>query len=316
MIEIMRSLFIILVLNIAIGCVAAPHTFEDSLDFNQTETKEPTLSPLQIYVIDVGQGDATLIVGPDGTTLLIDGGPPETGSEAVLDFLEEKKISKIDWILATHYDLDHIGGFSEILDSFLPTEALLDRGDNTDQDHPLFNSYLEKAGSLRRTVEVGEAIDLGQGARATVVVTNGRFSDGSGIHLNPDEENESSIGLLIEYRNFQYFTAGDLTGGGKTGFEETKDLESEVARRIGDTDVLHVGHHGSRTSTNQNLIDQSQPEVAVISVGRDNHYGHPAPEVLQRLQKAQIEIYRTDLQGNIEITTAGGSYKIIPDQIN
>jgi competence protein ComEC len=138
--------------------------------------------------------------------------------------------------------------------------------------------------------------ELGDGAKARVIVVNGRYIDGRRVHLNPDEENEACIGLLIQYGTFRYFTAGDLTGGGTTGGIETKDMESIAGEIIGDIDVLHVGHHGSETSTNDTFLKEIKPEAAVISVGRDNDYHHPVRSVLRRLEAARSKVYRTDQQ--------------------
>ena len=158
----------------------------------------------------------------------------------------------------------------------------------------------------------GLSIPLGSGASAEVIVVNGRYSDGRAIHLNPEEENEASIGLLIRHGDFEYFTAGDLTGGGNPGGFESKDLETIAGEIIGDIDVLHVGHHGSATSTNAQFLGLTRPEAAVISVGRDNDYGHPTETVLQRLREAGAEIYRTDQMGTLEIVTDGKGFEIGP----
>ncbi len=278
---------------------------------------------LRIIVLDVGQGDATLVIGPSGPsrkTLLLDAGPPMAGAESVLPFLKEQEIPHLDWIVATHYDADHIGGIPEVLrgpdglsdteDDYEPSEALLDRGDATEKVTPVYSDYLAALPKGRKQAEAGLVLDLGGGATATVVVANGRFLDGRQIHLNPDEENESSIGFLIRYGDFEYFTAGDLTGGGSPGGRETKDLETFAGEIIGDIDVLHAGHHGSASSSNKVFLEITRPESAVISVGTDNDYGHPTPEVLQGLAAVGADVYRTDLAGTITIETDGRTYEI------
>lgn len=276
--------------------------------------------PLRILAIDVGQGDATLVTGPTGRTLLIDGGPQGSGLAAVLPALRAEEIRGLDWILATHYDADHIGGIPEVLkgedqeagsgDDVLPSRALIDRGNFTDKTTPTYEKYLESLPANREEAEPGKVLDLGGGAEARVIVANGRYADGRSVHLNPDEENEASIGLLVRYGDFTYFTAGDLPGGGSPGGYETKDLETAAGEIIGDIDVLHVGHHGSETSSNEVFLEKARPEAAVISVGRDNDYGHPTATVLQRLDAIGAEVYRTDLSGDLEIKTDGETYEI------
>ena len=264
---------------------------------------------LRIIAIDVGQGDATLVIGPTGQSMLIDGGPPAIGAPKILETLRGEGIERLDRIVASHYDLDHIGGLPVVL-AGLAVDAVLDRGDLTDQDLPLFFDYIDRAGPLRQQAAPGLEIPLGGGATATVVVVNGRYADGRSIHLNPDEENESSIGLLIRYGDFEYFTAGDLTGGGTTGGAETKDLESPAGEIIGAIDILHAGHHGSATSTNERFLELTQPDAAVISVGKENDYGHPTQTVLSRLEQAGAIIYRTDRDGTIEIVTDGEGWEM------
>jgi competence protein ComEC len=240
--------------------------------------------------------------------------------EAVLPFLEERQIHHLDWIAASHYDADHIGGIAEVLrgpdgkegteDDYVPWEAFLDRGAATEKGTPVYDSYLAAVSNRRIQIDAGLVLDLGGDATATVIVANGRFLDGRTIHLNPDEENEASLGLLIRYGDFKYFTAGDLTGGGSPGGRETKDLETFAGEIIGDIDVLHAGHHGSASSSNIDFLGRSRPESVIISVGGDNDYGHPAPEVLERLLSVGADVRRTDLEGTITIETDGKSYEI------
>lgn len=292
---------------------------------NQTPSTEGTVGSgggLKIFPIDIGQGDATLVIGPSGKTLLIDAGPKESGVSKILPLLNALEVTHLDWMVATHYDADHIGGIAEVLkggdqvlgteDDFIPTQGIFDRGDFTEKSTPTFSGYLQTTDPYREEAFPGMIFPLGDGASAKVIVVNGNYSDGRSIHLNPDEENDACIGLLIQYGDFQYFTAGDLTGGGSPGGYETKDMESITGEILGDIDVLHVGHHGSLTSTNEVFLDEITPEAAIISVGKDNDYGHPTSTVLNRLEEREIEIYRTDQLGTIEIDSDGIDYKIGP----
>lgn len=283
------------------------------------KTSEP--SPLRILAMDVGQGDATLVMGPTGKTLLIDAGPAGAGLAKVLPTVRGQGLESLDWIVATHYDADHVGGIPEVLkgedqaggtkDDVLPTSALIDRGGFTDKATPSYEKYLETAPSNRQEARPGLVLDLGDGAEARVIVADGRYADGRSVHLNPDEENEASIGLLIRYGNFSYFTAGDLPGGGSPGGYETKDLETTAGEIVGDLDVLHAGHHGSASSSNEGFLDETAPENVLISVGRDNDYGHPARSVLERLESRGINVHRTDRLGDIVIETNGEDYWIM-----
>ena len=250
--------------------------------------------------------------------MLIDAGKRDKGIEAVLPCLEDLNIHHLDWIVATHYDADHIGGIAEVLrgldqlagteDDFIPTEAIIDRGDFTDKATATYTDYVDMTAPYRKEAEPGMIFELGGGATAKVVVVNGRYEDGRTIPLQPDEENEACIGLLIEYGSFRYFTAGDLTGGGSPGGFPTKDLETLAGGIIDDIDILHVGHHGSSSSTNETFLEETRPEAAIISVGKDNDYGHPTEEILTRLDRAGAAVYRTDQLGPIEIQTDGDHY--------
>lgn len=287
--------------------------FEGDIPEPQPLASASSAPPLRILAMDVGQGDSTLVIGPLGKTMLIDAGPVLSGIS--LD------IAHLNWILSTHYDADHIGGLGEIIkgpdqtsgtgDDLFPLNGFFDRGDFTDKETPAYDEYRELTTSERHTVTPGLAFDLGGGAKARAIVVNGHYEDGRSIHLNPDEENEASIGLLITHGDFRYFTAGDLTGGG-TSREETKDLETSAGEIIGDIDVLHLSHHGSRASTHESFLNLVTPEAAIISAGKENDYGHPHPEVLERLKNAGTTIYRTDHLGNLEITVYDNHYEIAP----
>jgi len=278
-------------------------------------------SSLTLYILDVGQGDATLVIGPDGTSGLIDSGPPFSGMVRILPVLRQLGIDTLDWVIISHYDADHIGGLLGLLkgedqrwdtaDDILIRNAVWDRGGekfNSTAWYEEYASVLAKR-KLRRTITIGQNFALGNGATVAVVLSNGHYQDGSSHHLNLNEENEASIALLIDYGSFRYLTAGDLTGGGFSGNLDTKDLESRLADMIGPVSVVHLNHHGSRTSSNEHYLDGLLPEAAVISVGWDNDFGHPHWDVLQRLEARGIPDYRSD-QGHLEISSDGDGFEI------
>ncbi len=287
---------------------------------SQTIYREEDFESLRIYAIDVGQGDATLVIGPSGKTLLIDSGPVESGRRDILPLMNALHIDALNWIVLTHYDADHIGGLSEVLqgedeilgteDDFYPLFALYDRGEETDKNTQTYQTYAQITAPVRRPISPNTLFDLGHGAFAKVIVVNGDYSDNTHIHLNPNEENESSIGLLIQYGNFKYFTAGDLSGGGAPGGFETKDLETHAGNILGDIDVLHAGHHGSASSSNLNFLNHISPVATILSVGRDNDYHHPAEATLERLESVHSSIFRTDEHGTILVETDGSHYEI------
>lgn len=268
---------------------------------------------LRIVHIDVGQGDATLIVGPS-RTLLFDAGVTGSGNEirAALDSLG---ISSIDYFVAGHYHADHIGAIDEVLGGGIALNlAAYDRGGTYSSQ--AFTQYTTAVGAKRSTILLNQQIDLGGGVLLTCVAVNGSTPGG---YAAPTDENGRSVALVLRYGTFDYFIASDLSGGGSS----TADVESLLASSAGDVDVLHVGHHGSTTSTNQTLVDTLKPEQAVISLGDGNSYGHPTQGVLDRLAAAATlnTIWQTEagtgawvpevrVGGNITFLTDGHTYSV------
>ncbi len=216
---------------------------------------------LEIHHIDVGQGDATLVIGPNKTVMLIDGGDTGKGSGVILPYLDGLGVDSIDYIVATHMHADHIGGLDEVMAGGLQIGDVLDNGSSSSSvSYADYAAAAAAYAASRRTMAVGEEIDLGKGAVATCVYRNGR---GVGGDFSVSEENDRSVCLLIDYDNFQYFIGGDIGGGGSN----YRDVEGFVAPDVGDVDVLRVNHHGSSSSSNEAFLDTLKPEAAIISVG-------------------------------------------------
>ena len=231
---------------------------------------------LRIVHIDVGQGDATLIVGPT-RTLLYDAGVTGSGAK-IKSVINSLGLSSVDYFVAGHYHADHIGAIDELINGGTPVNlASYDRGGTyTSQT---YTDYVNAVGAKRSTIALNQVIDLGGGVTLTCVAVNGQTAQGN---VTPSGENDRSVALVLRYDTFDYFIASDLTGGGSS----TADVESKAAVATGDVDVLHVGHHGSLTSTNLTLLNTLKPEHAVISCGDGNSYGHPTQTILDRLAAA------------------------------
>lgn len=249
---------------------------------------------LTIDVVDVGQGDALLIRVSGGKSVLIDAGREED-VDALISFLRAEGVTRFDYVIATHYDADHVGGFAKLVygadgrpntdDDRRPSEGWWDRGGFSKSTS--YASVRDLFPSIRKILDGSSAasfpsLDLGAGVKLQVVTANGAVlqKDGSIKRVDcSDDENCRSIGTLISLGNFQFWTAGDLTGGGI----ETPDVESTLAQSIDPVDVYRAHHHGSRTSSTQPLLDALKPQAIVISAGRQNSYCHPSDEVLKRL---------------------------------
>ena len=249
---------------------------------------------LTIDVVDVGQGDALLIRVSGGKSVLIDAGREED-VDALISFLRAEGVTRFDYVIATHYDADHVGGFAKLVygpdgrpnteDDRRPTEGWWDRGGFSKSTS--YASVRDLFPSIRKVLDGNDAssfpsVDLGAGVKLQVVTANGAVvqKDGSIRRINClDDENCRSIGTMISLGKFQFWTAGDLTGGGI----ETPDVESVLAQTIDPVDVYRAHHHGSRTSSTQTFLDALKPQAIVISAGRQNSYCHPSDEVLKRL---------------------------------
>ncbi len=242
---------------------------------------------LTITCIDVGQGDSTLIQSPSGQTLLFDGGDNGRGTGVVLPLLQAKGISHLDYMVASHYHADHIGGLDEVAGG-VSVGTAYDRGWQYGSSTATFNSYVAAVSSFRQQIQPGQVIDLGEGVTVTCLAVNGN-DQVSSPYTTSTLENEYDVCLLVEYGGFDFFVAGDLTGGGGS----YRDIETSVAPIAGDVDVYHVSHHGSYSSSNAFFLQTVQAEVAVISVG-SNSYGHPHQEVLDRLDSYGSFVYQTE----------------------
>lgn len=288
--------------------------------------RETASSPLRLYFLDVGQGDAALIVAPDGSAILIDAGDERHGGDIVLGALKAFDISSLAALFATHYHADHIGGVANVVAQSEVAE-ILDRGAAFAPQTEIYAAYERAVRDLRREALPQQKFRYGE-VGVEVVASGGRLLDNISVDHGEDE-NTLSLGLLITYGAFRCFIGGDLTGGGGDPPYQTPDLETLLSQSIGDIDLLKVSHHGSKTSTNEAFLAETAPEIAVISAGDGNDFGHPHREVIDRLIQHGAEIYLTErgfAQGDevhvanghilVEIDNAGG-YRIItpPDPL-
>lgn len=240
----------------------------------------------RVDVLDIGQGDATLIRPWNADPVLIDGGPPGGDLEGAL---ESAGVERLAAVLLTHPDLDHYGGLFDVF-GLTPVERFL-----FDKTTPELLSAAREAGAGLDRISTGEVIRTGD-IRLEILWPP---ADAGAIPVAGDDTdtNLRSIVALLEWRGFRMLLTGDA--------------EAEaVPMDPGPVDVLRVPHHGSRDTGLPALLDKSSPRMAVISVGEDNTYGHPVPEVLGELEESGVETLRTDEQGTVSIVLDRDGWKV------
>lgn len=295
-----------------------------------SEVSGPVSGTLQIYFPYVGQGDAALVISPAGKTLLIDAGPPGSGTAYLLPLLDQLKIKKLDALMISHYDLDHWGGVPELLKGpdgkwgtgdEIEVDMIWDRGGEPWDPNPRWESFrqdIEEQNISRHAVSAGDFLPWDEQVKLNCLAVNGSVAmkDGSirSIDLTPvtytGQENASSIGLKIEFGEFSYLTAGDLTGGGSLNGFLTPDVESLLGIASGLVKVVHADHHGSLSSSNEDFIHLTSPEAVMIQAGIDNPYHHPAQAVVTRWKNAGTLVYSTEGGTSFLLTSEGKDFEM------
>lgn len=270
----MKKIFLSLIL---LFCVT-------SIVFGQANGK------LQLHFIDVGQGDAAILISPKGDTVLFDNGVAKY-CDMPVSYLRKLGIAKIDYHVASHYHDDHIGCTSEVLDAFPLKIAAYDRG-NTYATNA-FKRYEKTVGAKRKTAISGDTITLDSATSDPVII---KFVASNGNGIDTTNENDLSLVAVISFGKFDVVMGGDLSG---FNTERYKDIESSVAEKVGQVEVYKVHHHCSNHSTNDKWLSIIKPKIGVISasgsIGRN--YGHPTRGCLERLHKANVKTYWTEQGG-------------------
>lgn len=255
---------------------------------------------LELTAIDVGQGDSLLVAFPDGKLMVIDGGGVlafgrrtkprlDIGEDVVSPYLWSRSIRRIDVLVLTHEHEDHIGGLVALLDNFHPKELWT----GAQVDSQLFTKVIEKARQLGVQVRAMDGVnEIPFGGTQLRVLSPPRDYRPSGTPKNND-----SLAFRIAYGTRSFLLTGDME----------KPMEDLLLgdQLLDKVDVLKVGHHGSKTSSSPLFLDMTRPAFAIISVGFENSFRHPHPEVLARLEEHHAEILRTDLLGLISVKTDG-----------
>jgi len=250
----------------------------------------PVQGRLTVSFLDVGQGDAILIRGPDGNRVLVDGGPSGPALTAALDRHLPFYDRRIDLIVLTHPQADHIGGLPAALSRYDVHAVLATQFDADSRLYEEWRRTVATSGAETTTANRGQRIELGDGAAITVLNPDPGLTLG-----NADGLNGTSVVLKLEMGRRSFLLTGDIGQEAEARLlAEGTDLRATV---------LKVAHHGSTTSTSKPFLERVSPSVDVISVGAANRFGHPSADVVDRLTGDKV--YRTDQQGDVTISTDG-----------
>ncbi|RDW17196.1 ComEC/Rec2 family competence protein [Oceanobacillus chungangensis] len=253
-----------------------------------------SLSEMQVHFIDVGQGDSILIQTPTEKTILIDGGPPKAGKKVVA-YLNKLGINNIDLLIATHPDVDHIGGLKEVMKA-VKVKQILDSGKlhftNTYANYAL---EIRKQGIPTKVAKTNDRIQLDPELRIKVLNSNGKNKN----------NNQSSLVLKISFKKMDFLLMGDVEMEQEKNLLENHNLEAEI---------IKIAHHGSDTSSAFRFLNEVNPQIAILTYRIGNDYGHPVKRVINNLDRIDAQIYSTGVFGSLRIITNGENYMIIPEK--
>jgi competence protein ComEC len=265
---------------------------------------------LEVDVLDVAQGDSILVISPKGSTLLIDGGGrfagfrgreevpgPDPGEEAVSAYLWSRGIQKIDAVALTHAHQDHIGGLTAVLENFRVGRLWIGRETET-----------PALGQLKKIAD-GRQIPIEHESRGQSFLWDGVQVDFLWPQIPPEEiapgaKNNDSLVVRLQYKERSVLLPGDAEKQAEYAMLSETDAGKLHA------DVLKVGHHGSKNSTMPEFLESVGPEIAIISTGEQNPYGHPSAELLERLRGSGARILRTDVEGAVRVVTDGHRLRV------
>ncbi len=289
----------------------------------------PPSSELQVRILDVGpvNGDSILITSVGGKTVLVDAGDTSK-SKVVVEALKRYNVQQIDYLVITHPHPDHMGGATEVLKAFktlnvidngqppsIPPELIAQqkpagaantkkpqnkkpaKGPAITRFYDDYQEALKNSGAHYEKAQPGTKYDLGNGALLTVMSPIEPLFVKDQMKTGGNEANANSIVMRLDYGAFSMLLSGDAEEQTEHRLL-TKELNLEAK-------VLKVAHHGSKYASTADFLKRVKPEIAIVSCGAWNRYGHPAQSVLDRLKGAGVKVYRTDLQGEVTITTRG-----------
>lgn len=280
--KLLYALLVLLVFILASNYI--PHTTSPA------DTPVPNESHrLKVHFLDVGQGDCIFVQLPNGHTMLIDSG--ERGNaQNIISYITDLGYSEIDYVVCTHPHSDHIGSMENVLEALDAKSIYMPRKAHTSAMYIDLLKTIRNQGKKIKEAAAGVTICEGEDMSVRIVSPVKDY----------DNLNDISAVILLKYRDSSFLFTGDIEN------TASKDITEDI-----DADVLKVAHHGSSNAISKGLIRKITPEIAVISCGTDNPYGHPHRETMKLMDDYDIDCYRTDISGNIVITTDGNEYHTI-----
>ena len=250
-----------------------------------------------VSFLDVGQGDAILIRSPEGKVALVDAGP----SKDTLDILKDAGVDKIDVVIVSHHHADHIGGMAAVIKKYKPKVYVESGSSHTSSGYKKLLSAVDRAGcqlvqpkkDSERKIELGSVL----------------------LRLFPqppedeDNENNNSVGVRLECNDFSVLLTGDSEETERAWW--SKNADSTLYHRAA---VMKAAHHGSRNGMNAAWLEATKPALVVISCGKGNKYGHPHKTTLRLLERLNVPVKRTDVDGTITIESDGKTWKVKDQQ--
>lgn len=293
-----KLIYLIVIIVIALVSVFGKNGLDSLNAENSGDTSAQLVNgesgDFSVHFIDVGQGDCTLVAS-SGKYLLIDAG--ENGHETdVLNYLRSMGVKKLDYIIATHQHSDHIGGLPEVLEEFETDNIIMPR--LTEAQTPTNSTYT----AFLKAVKASGAKVISAKPGLTYALGEAEFEILGPVTNDAEDINSMSAVTKITFGDTSFLVTGDA--------EKDEELEIIDNGADLDCDVLRVGHHGSYTSSCKEFVSAVSPEVCVISCGENNDYGHPHDAAVKRLEKSTDEIYRTDICGDIVMTSDGKNIEI------
>lgn len=275
----------------------------------------PTPKKLRINFIDVGQGDSTLIRTETNKVILIDSGGStasssfDVGNKVLLPYLLDRRIKKIDFIIVSHFDADHCQAFETVIDNINVRKVVVCKQSMITQEYLNIINKCKKKNIKIIVVERGDKLKIDKRTEFEILHPGERFlNDGKG------GLNANAIVCKMNYKLnngkiFSILFTGDIE------VESEKELEQVYGKKL-KADILKIAHHGSKTSSREEFIKLVSPKIALIGVGENNKFGHPADITLERLEKENVKVYRTDQMGEVSITINKNGEIKVKTQIN